>query len=176
MNTSNFLYRKYIKYSQKIVDCCVKPRYILYSKSKVYWKTTMRLTEKEIIEELRKSSSQYRPLVIDQLYEQARPFGGFQADAIAEVSFVDKPCFKALVEIATIATPKSIVEKCRRLLDYIRSLDRPELVPLLIAPYIGSRQANILTAEGVSWLDLCGNMCVNIPSKIYIERTGNKNK
>lgn len=136
----------------------------------------MRLTEKEIIEELRKSSSQYRPLVIDQLYEQARPFGGFQADAIVVVSFVDKPCFKALVEIATIATPKSIVEKCRRLLDYIRSLDRPELVPLLIAPYIGSRQANILTAEGVSWLDLCGNMCVNIPSKIYIERTGNKNK
>lgn len=136
----------------------------------------MRFTEKEIIKELWNSASQYRPLAINRLPEQRRSIRGFGPDAIMEVLFLDKPCFEALVETASIATPKAIAQKCRQLLDSIRRLDKPELVPLIVAPYVGKRQANILAAEGVSWIDLCGNMMVQVSGKIYIERTGNKNK
>jgi hypothetical protein len=33
-----------------------------------------------------------------------------------------------------------------------------------------------LKDEGISWIDLCGNMRVSVPGKIYIEKSGNRNK
>jgi uncharacterized protein (DUF1499 family) len=38
-----------------------------------------------------------------------------------------------------------------------------------------TEQAKILQKEGISWIDLCGNMTIRAPGGIYIERTGKKN-
>ena len=50
------------------------------------------------------------------------------------------------------------------------------MVPLIIAPYIGAKQAKILEEKGISWLDLSGNMSIRVSNRIYIERTGKPNR
>jgi len=161
---------------QKPVDCCTKVRYILYRKIAVFRKTAMRLTEKQITRELWKPAGQYKPLAFTLLKEEPQTIQQFRPDALVEVSVADRLSFEALVEIVPIATPKALTEKCRQLVDYVSKINTPKLVPLIVAPYIGKRQAQILVTEGISWLDLCGNMRVEIPGRVYIERTGNKNR
>lgn len=136
----------------------------------------MRVTEKEVIEQLWESSDQYRPLTFIKFEEESLFSKGVKPDAIVEISIDNGLSFKALIEIVSVATPKIVAQKCNSLLNYIRKLNRPDLVPAIVAPYIGKKQAMTLADEGVSWIDLCGNMVVNVPGKIYIERTGNKNK
>jgi hypothetical protein len=52
----------------------------------------------------------------------------------------------------------------------------PDIVPLIIAPYIAKKQSQMLQNKGISWIDLSGNMSVRISNQIYIERTGRKNR
>src|SRR4030042_1609840 len=136
----------------------------------------MRLTEKEILDRLWNSISQYKPLVINKRKEESPTIQEFRPDAIVEISVSDKLSFKALIEIVPVPSPKVITQKYRQFLDYICKLKKPDLVPLIVAPYIGRRQADILIAEKVSWIDLCGNMQLDIPGKVYIERTGKPNR
>jgi len=136
----------------------------------------MRVTEKEVIKQLWESVDQYKPLTFIKFEEEFLFTKGVRPDAVVEVSIENGPSFKALIEIASVATPKNIVQKCNSLLDCIRKLNRPDLVPAIVAPYIAGKQAKLLAEQGVSWIDLCGNMRVQVSGKIYIERTGNKNK
>ncbi len=136
----------------------------------------MRLTEKEIIQYLQNSIRQYAPLIINRLEEQVNLVEGYQTDAIIEFSIEDGPCFEALAEIASVATPKNILQKSRQLSDYISKINKPNIIPLLIAPYIGKKQAQMLGEKGISWIDLSGNMSVRVSNRIYIERTGQTNR
>ena len=136
----------------------------------------MRITEKEIIQYLQNSDRQYAPLVIDRLEEQVNLADGYQADAIIEFSIPDGPCFEALAEIASVATPKNILQKSLQLSDNISKVNKPDIIPLLIAPYIGKKQAQMLEDKGISWIDLSGNMYVKVSNQIYIERSGRKNR
>ena len=136
----------------------------------------MRLTEKQVLERLFNPLYGSEPLRLEALMEQPERLGAFCPDALAEVLLENEPCFEAAVEIVTQATPKAILEKSRRLSDYIQKLGRSELVPLIAAPYIGARQARILADMGISWIDLSGNMIIRVPGLIYVERTGKKNK
>lgn len=136
----------------------------------------MRITEREIIQRLQNSGDQYAPLVINRFNEQARLRRGYRADAIIEFSIQDGPAFEAVVEIASISTPKNVLEKSRQLADYLSKINKPGIVPLLIAPYIGTKQAKILKDKGISWIDLSGNMSIRVSNQIYIERTGRRNR
>lgn len=136
----------------------------------------MRVTEKEIIQYLQRTGDQYAPLTITVFKEQVLLPQGYQADAIIEFSIQDGPRFEALVEIVPVPTPKNILEKSRLLFDYIGKTNKPNIVPLIIAPYIGKRQAKMLADTGISWIDISGNMSVRVSNQIYIERTGQRNR
>jgi hypothetical protein len=81
-----------------------------------------------------------------------------------------------VVEIKTVATPQNILMGARQLASYIANDKEPDMVPLLVAPYIGTKQAKILAEKGISWLDLSGNMSIRVSNRIYIERTGKPNR
>ena len=136
----------------------------------------MRITEKEIIKYLQESSSQFAPLVISRLEEQAELADGYRADAVIEFSIEDGLGFKALVEIVSVSTPKNIREKSIKIAGYMSELNRQNIIPLMITPYMGKKQAQILKDKGISWIDLSGNMLVRISNQIYIERAGQKNR
>jgi len=142
----------------------------------IFRKITMRVTEREIIQYLQRAGNQYAPLTIKGFEEQVLLPQGYQADAIIEFSIQDGPCFEAFVEIVLVPTPKNILEKSRALFDYISKTNKPNIVPLIIAPYIGKRQAKMLADKGISWIDISGNMSVRVSNQIYIERTGQRNR
>ena len=136
----------------------------------------MRLTEEEIIKRFRESAEQYKPLVFKGIEEESAFIEALRADAVIEVSIENGPCFETVIEIVPVASPKIITWKISSLIDSVRELYRPDLVPVIIAPYIGQRQARILAQRNVCWIDLCGNMRVQVSGKTYIERTGNENR
>jgi hypothetical protein len=136
----------------------------------------MRLTEKQIIESLKRTDGKYAPLMINSLQEQVSLQDGYQADAIMDCSIQNGPSFKAIVEIKTVATPQNILMATRQLASYFAYNKKVDRVPLLVAPYIGTKQAKILADKGISWLDLSGNMSIRVSNRIYIERTGKPNR
>ncbi len=136
----------------------------------------MRLTEKEVVKRLWESAEQWKPLIFKGFEEEFLLTNGVRSDAIVEISTENGPSFRAIVEIATVANPKAILQKCRLLRDELNQMNKPDLVPVIVAPYIGKRQTMILADEGISWIDLSGNMMVQLPNKLYIERTGKPNK
>lgn len=135
----------------------------------------MRLTEKEIIKRLWESAEQYKPLIFVGFEEEFPLAKGARADAIVQVSMENGVSFKALVEITAVANPKTLLQKCKVLRDELNRINEPDLVPVVVAPYIGNRQARILADEDISWIDLSANMRIQAPN-LYIERTGNPNK
>ncbi len=80
------------------------------------------------------------------------------------------------MEIKTVATPQNILMSARQLSACVANDKVPDRVPLLVAPYIGTKQAKILEEKGISWLDLSGNMSIRVSNRIYIERTGKPNR
>jgi len=135
----------------------------------------MRFTEEQVIRSLKSAGDLHAPLAIRSLKEQVS-LQGNQVDAVIEFSIERGPSFEALAEIVPVATPKNILKKARQLADYLGIAKKPKMVPLVIAPYIGSKQAEILADRGISWIDLCGNMSVRVSNQIYIERTGKPNR
>ena len=135
----------------------------------------MRLTEKQIRQSLTNMGERYAPLTINRLTEQTSLLGGCQVDVVIDFSIQNGPSFKAVVEIKTVATPQNILMGARQLASYVANDKEPNKVPLLVAPYIGTKQAKILEEKGISWLDLSGNMSIRVSNRIYIERTGKPN-
>jgi hypothetical protein len=51
---------------------------------------------------------------------------------------------------------------------------RHNLIPVLAAPYVAPRLAEVCSERGWNWFDLAGNCHLNIPNVIYIERAGHR--
>jgi hypothetical protein len=136
----------------------------------------MRITEREIIQRLQRAGDQYAPLIINRLEEQVSLPEGYRVGAVIEFSIQNGPSFEAVVEIASVAAPQNILKRAVQLADYFPKVKKPNMVPLVIAPYIGAKQAKILADKGISWVDLSGNMSIRVSNRIYIERTGKPNR
>ncbi len=135
----------------------------------------MRLKEEEIIEKLSIQEDLYRPLKIVRIDREMSANYEF-ADALIEFSISGGPSFEAIVEIASVSSPKMILQKSNMLRNLLCVSGSKRLTPMIVAPYIGKRQSKMLLEEGISWIDLSGNMLIQVPPNIYIERMGKSNK
>ena len=136
----------------------------------------MRLTEIQVRQSLTNMGERYAPLTINSLTERTSLLDGSKVDVFIDFSIQNGPSFKAVVEIKTVATPQNILMGARQLAAYVANDKEPDRVPLLVAPYIGAKQAKILEEKGISWLDLSGNMLIWVSNRVYIERTGKPNR
>jgi len=132
----------------------------------------MRLTEREIIDRLSSQMDLYKPLKIVQINQECKS----EIDVIIKFTIQDGQSFEAAVEVVTISTPKTISQKSNIIKNLSSEFSKRKLVPMIIAPYINEKQSAVLYKEGVSWIDLSGNMLLNIPPEIYIERRVKSNK
>lgn len=138
----------------------------------------MRIRQTDIIETFRRLQAQYTPVVIKSIEVEtgAMTQFGIRADAVVEFEIEGGLSFRALAEIASLGTPKSIRDKCVQVLNDVRKAEDPALMALVIAPYVPAKQAQTLREAGVSWMDLSGNMVLRVPNRVYIERTGQPNR
>ena len=132
----------------------------------------MRLTEQEIIDRLSSQMDLYRPLELVQINQECKA----EIDAVIKFKIQNGQSFEAAVEVVTISTPKTISLKSNIIKNLSSEFSKRKLLPMIIAPYINAKQSAVLFKEGVSWIDLSGNMLLNIPPEIYIQRTGEPNK
>ena len=135
----------------------------------------MRLTEKQIRQSLMNMDEIFAPLIVKIKIEQTSLPDGRNIDVFLELSIQNGPSFKAVVEIKTVATPQNILLAAQLLKTYVADDEQEDKIPLLVAPYMGNKQAKILADNGISWLDLSGNMSIRVSNRIYIERTGKPN-
>ena len=132
----------------------------------------MRLTEQEIINKLNSLICNYLPLSLVKTAQETN----YNIDVEMEFAIQDGPRFKAAIELLTTATPKAITETINALKNAFAESSLQEIVPMIVAPYIGDKQAELLSNNNISWIDLSGNMLIKIPPSIYIEKTGKPNK
>lgn len=86
---------------------------------------------------------------------------------------------KFIVEILGQATPKQIEMEILRLEKSAATngrTARKSFLPLIIAPYLREKTLNRLAEAEISGIDLSGNGVVVVPDKLFIYRTGEKNK
>lgn len=81
---------------------------------------------------------------------------------------------KFVVEFKGQSAPSYLAGAIEQVRTY--SAARPDLLPLVIVPYLGPKALERLIAAGVSGLDLCGNGVVNVPGEWFVFRTGEKNR
>lgn len=136
----------------------------------------MRLTESDIVEKLNNQKEQFLPLRIKKLNISDSALKEYEADALIEFAVQDGPSFKGIAEFASLSTPKSISTKSRVLREILDRQSEENICGLIVAPYIGEEQSRKLMEQGISSLDLSGNMRIRAGGNIYIERVGRPNQ
>jgi hypothetical protein len=81
---------------------------------------------------------------------------------------------KFVVEFKSQSAPSYLATAIEQVRSY--NAARPDLLPLVIVPYLGPRSLERLIAAEVSGLDLCGNGVINVPGQWFVFRTGEKNR
>jgi hypothetical protein len=136
----------------------------------------MRLGKRDIIEELRTAGMRYSPLAIASIDTESGRRHDTSSDAVIEFRIEHGPSFRASAQLIPAATPKAVCERSEQIRDDLPKGPCSVPVPLIIAPYVPAKQADVLAWAGLSWLDLSGNMVIRVGNRIYIERTGRPNR
>lgn len=135
----------------------------------------MRLNKQQMITKFKQLYGKSKPFRIT-LRRQEVNAGSFRIDAVGTAELEKGKCAEVAIEFAAVANPQSLANKAIMLREAVKSLNKKNVIPLMVAPYIGDKQMKILDEQGISWADLCGNAKINIPGSVYIERLGNKNR
>jgi hypothetical protein len=133
------------------------------------------LTESEILSQLAEKTD-FPPLrgTIEEFNPSLFLNGGEKsADLVLTLEWENQRC-KFVVEFKSQSAPSYLAGAIEQVRAY--SAARPDLLPLVIVPYLGPKSLERLIAAGVSGLDLCGNGVINVPGQWFVFRTGEKNK
>ena len=84
-----------------------------------------------------------------------------------------KKCYRFAVECKALSTPKVLQAALQAAKEAARKGSR---LPAILVPYLPEAQLRMLEGEGVSGIDMCGNVLINVPGEILIFRSGAPNK
>ena len=124
-----------------------------------------RLAEKPDFPPLRGTIEEFNPSLFLNGGEKA-------ADLVLTLEWENQRC-KFVVEFKSQSAPSYLASAIAQV-PY--SATRPDLLPLVIVPYLGPKSLERLITAGVSGLDLCGNGVINVPGEWFVFRTGEKNR
>jgi hypothetical protein len=78
-----------------------------------------------------------------------------------------------VVELKATWTPKSVAAAASRAVECAAP---PELLPMVIVPFLSRERLLELERKEVSAVDLCGNGVVVVPHKLLVSRSGQPNR
>ncbi|MBM2827488.1 MAG: hypothetical protein HW408_20 [Actinobacteria bacterium] len=117
------------------------------------------------------SSLQGVPFIEIQGTEKKCDFGGYRADLVTTVSTPAGPRY-FVAEVKSVGQPRAAREAVNQLWRFREN--RPDIVPVFIAPYISPVSAELCKQESTNYLDLVGN-CRLAFDNAFIEREGRPN-
>src|SRR3989339_1809686 len=129
------------------------------------------LTEAEIISRLKQGEVSFSPLSI-RFETPSRTESNSRYNGFIKAAW-GKQQAKFGVEIKSLSTPKAFAEG----LSYLeRNKLPPDVLPMLIVPFLNEERLKELETEGISGIDLCGNGIVTAKEKFAIYRSGQPNQ
>jgi len=117
------------------------------------------------------SSLQDVPFIEIQGTEKKCDFGGYRADLVTTVS-TPAGIRYFVAEVKSVGQPRAAREAVNQLWRFREN--RPDIVPVFIAPYISPVSAELCKQESTNYLDLVGN-CRLAFDNAFIEREGRPN-
>ncbi len=138
-----------------------------------------RLTEKEIANLIQTLG--FEPLKLTVLKQDYKIAENTQerVDFLLDIGWKNTSA-TFIVEIKKQGTPKKVEEAIYQLEKYQKKLSDSKLnqtvYPLIIAPFLSEKTLNLLIEKEISGIDLSGNGAVIVPGKLFVYRTGEKNK
>ncbi len=133
-----------------------------------------KITKMEMMNFFKRGKILLKPLVIEEIKKEVAVSDKLRADALIAAGIPDsKEFYSFIVEMKSSNTPLVVKQALAQVKSYSEFADKA--VPMIVVPYLSPERLEKLEAEGISGVDLCGNGYINIPGKIYILRTGEKN-
>jgi len=130
------------------------------------------LTEREMIEQLRRGKVSLPPLSLRFLEDQPNAGGNLRLDAFMEASWRESAA-RFAVECKSLSTPKAF----RNGLNFLKSSALPNgYHRMLFQSFLSDLQLQELEREGISGIDLCGNGVVIVPGTFAVFRSGERNR
>lgn len=134
----------------------------------------MKFTKEELgrrAAEALRSSLEGVPFAQVQNVEKMSEFGGYTVDLLTTVS---TPAGRRyfIAEVKPVGQPRAAREAVNRL--WRLRENRPDVVPVFIAPYISPASAKLCKQDGTSYVDLSGN-CRLVFDSSFVEREGRPN-
>jgi len=126
--------------------------------------------ERKAAEALRRSLEGI-PFAEIQLIERDRDFGGYRADLVTTVNTPAGTRY-FVAEVKSVGQPRAAREAVNQL--WRCRENRPDVVPVFIAPYISPASAELCKQDGTSYVDLSGN-CRLVFDNSFVEREGRPN-
>lgn len=126
--------------------------------------------ERKAAEALRRSLEGI-PFAKIQHIERDRDFGGYRADLVTTVNTPAGTRY-FVAEVKSVGQPRAAREAVNQL--WRCRENRPDVVPVFIAPYISPASAELCKQDGTSYVDLSGN-CRLVFDNSFVEREGRPN-
>ena len=131
------------------------------------------MNENEILKELKENFSKITKVPELKLQKSSNAFSYNNHDVVLELSYGNKPIklvcvIKSLVRTITIENAIRQIEKLPRRRGIYKNC--------LIAPFLSETFRTLCRKNDISYIDLSGNISINIPGILYIERVGEANK
>lgn len=111
------------------------------------------------------------PFVSVQSTESECNFGGYRADLVTTVSTPAGTRY-FVAEVKSVGQPRAAREAVNQLWRYREN--RPDVVPVFIAPYISPASAELCKQDSTNFVDLVGN-CRLVFDNSFVEREGRPN-
>src|SRR4030067_610782 len=134
----------------------------------------MKISMKELermAEEGLRSSLEGIPFAKIHNFERGRDIGDLQADMVTTVNTPAGTRY-FVAEVKSVGQPRAAREAVNQLWRFREN--RPDVVPVFIAPYISPASAQICKKDGTNYVDLSGN-CRLVFDNSFVEREGRPN-
>ena len=122
-------------------------------------------------EEALRSSLEGIPFAMIQSIGRDRDIGGYRAQLVTTVNTPAGTRY-FVAEIKSVGQPRAAREAVNQLWRFREN--RPDVVPVFIAPYISPASAQICKKDGTNYVDLSGN-CRLVFDNSFVEREGRPN-
>ncbi len=137
----------------------------------------MKISESDFLENWKSAGTSgffFKPLVLNRI-EPYWEIKSFKSSAILELSLQEtSQVFRFLVVISLKSSPAFIETAALILKDAVarESAKGLEIFPMIACPYLNPEKLESIEKLGISAVDLSGNGVINVPERLYINRSG----
>jgi len=131
----------------------------------------IRLTETWMSQQLVERQIDFLPFELVSF--QLEPKGDCRPDALIHLQWSGKTfhfVVETKVRFDSLQLVKNAIEQVRQ---YAQRMD---CHPMIYLPYLSKKTVGMLKETQVSGFDLCGNLFIFVPGKVYVERVGKPNR